>query len=91
MNIVLIQSFSALAAGELQECNAIKFTNFSGYDFSGGNGGTVEYAVGKKDGDEFTPVSNGSCIIPYSVVANWGSDDSVIFNYVITQKGFVAI
>ena len=88
-NIIKIEAFTALVNGEQKTVNAIRITNFKGYDFSGNNGGEVEYAVGNFDGEDFTPLSNGECGVPIEIVANWGSDDSVIFDYVIEQKGFV--
>lgn len=91
MNIILIKEFSALTNGNVEKVNSIVFTNFKGYDFSGNNGGVIEYAVGFSDGESFIPLSNGECILPYEVVANWGSDDSIIFDYVISQKGFIKI
>lgn len=88
-NLVSITPFDALVDGAKKTVNAILFTNFKGYDFSGLFGGNVEYAVGNFDGENFTPLSNGECGLPIEIVSNWGSDDSVIFDYVIEQKGFV--
>lgn len=90
-NLKSIQQFSALVGGELKTANSIVFTNFKGYDFSGNSGGSIEYAVGFSDGEVFVPLSNGECGLPYELVENWGNDDNVIFDYVISQKGFIKI
>lgn len=91
-NLVKIKQFNALENGRVVTANAIQFTNFKGYDFSGNNGGQVEYAVGLfevvEDVDTFIPFSNGTCDLPYDVVENWGSDDSELFDYIINQIGF---
>ncbi len=88
-NLVSITPFDALVDGAKQTVNAILFTNFKGYDFSSNSGGSIEYAVGFDNDITFYPLSNGECQIPYEIVSNWGSDDSVIFDYVIYKKGFV--
>lgn len=91
MNTISIQPFNVLANGQAVQVNAIKFTNFCGYDFSGGVGGYAEFALGNYDGFNFIPYSNDNCNLPYSVVSAWGTDDSIIFDYVIQQKGFIKI
>lgn len=90
MNIISIQPITALVEGNISTVDAIVFTNFSGYDFSG-SAGTVNYALGKKDADIFISISQGTCNIPSEIVASWGADDSVITDYVINQKGFVKV
>lgn len=91
MNTISIQPFNVLINGELAQVNAIRFTNFCGYDFSGTNGGYVEYALGDSDGFNFVPYNNGNCQVPYSIVSNWATDDNVIYDYVIQTKGFVKV
>lgn len=91
MNTILIQPFNVLVNGQVEQVNSIMFTNFCGYDFSGTNGGYVEYALGNFDGANFTPYNNGNCPVPYSVVSTWGADDNVIYDYVIQTKGFVKV
>jgi len=88
-----ITPFIALVAnGDKRTINAVRLTNFSGYDFSGYNGGNVEYALGYKelieDEEVFTPLQNCSITIPANIVANWGSDDNVIVNYIMQEKNY---
>lgn len=55
--------------------NAIKLTNFSGYDFHGSSG-KVDYAIGEMLGDvDFKPHYNGTMVLTVEVVAAWGEND----------------
>ena len=66
--------------------NAIKLTNFSGYDFHGA-AGKVDYAVGELTDDVFTPHYNGSMDLTPELVAAWGESDEPVIDYVMNKLG----
>lgn len=86
--ITIINQKSTLVGGFFKTINAIQLTNFKNYDFSGNSGGVVEYALGYKDEDGFVPYQNTEITIPQSILDNWGSDDSVILNYIICERSY---
>jgi len=88
--IQIITPFTALTDGNRVQVNAIKLTNFFGYDFSPNAEGTVEYAIGyfNENENSFTSFQNVSIQIPSHVIANWGNDDSVIVNYIVSAKNY---
>lgn len=92
VNIKKIVEFTQLVEATLEKINAIQFNLYTGYDFRHQNGGTVNYVLGFMEGDDFKPIQNGTCEIPYvGIIENWGEDDDIIFDYVIGEKGFTKI
>jgi hypothetical protein len=67
--------------------------NFHDYDFND-SASSVSYKLMRvvegnpeaEDGDvKYQSLFEGSVILPYDIVSDWGSDDSPIWNYVMTQ------
>lgn len=86
----LIQPIPSYDGNDTVQLNIFRMYNFRDYDFNGG-GGTVDFVIGLYQDDNFVPKINGSCPIPAEIVASWGSDDSVIFSYVMAQKNLTPI
>lgn len=84
-----IKAITALVNGEFKTINSILLTNFSGYDFTNNSNGYVEYALGFDDDITFESIQNVSILIPKSVLDNWGSNDSVIMDYIINEKKYI--
>lgn len=85
----MIKQFTEITAitnAGLKKVNAIEIYNFSGYDFKGNNG-FVEFFYGNLEGDNFTPIQGGSIPLPKEVVDEWGSDDTVVIDYVMNKLG----
>ncbi len=65
--------------------DAIKLTNFSGYDFHG-NAGKVDYAIGEMVSEvDFKPHFNSTMDLTIEVVSAWGESDTPVIDYVINK------
>lgn len=78
--------------------NVLKLYNYGGYSFTNSES-YVSYRLGKiitvptiDDGtrEEFVTVTEGSLMLPFEVVQNWGDDDQPIFDYVMQALNLTA-
>jgi len=87
-NEILIEPISTWLDGETKSLTIIRFNYYSQYDFNG-NAGHVNYSlceeIIKEDITYYASIINGSINLPWSVVENWGQDDTPIFDYVLQQ------
>jgi hypothetical protein len=84
-----ITPFTALINGEDCVINAIKLTNFKGYDFSEDAKGTVEYVLGFEDANNiFKPLQNTTIVVSKDICLNLGSNDNAIAEFIVNEKGF---
>lgn len=75
----------------MQGNKTIKFIEiclFAGYTFSETSGGYVVYKL--KD-ENLNELIQENIVVPSNVVANWGEDDSVISDYILSELGFTAV
>jgi hypothetical protein len=68
--------------------NALTLKDFYHYFFDGG-GGMVSYSLSNSTNglDYF----NGNIEVPSSIIQQWGSDDSIIWEYVANALGLILI
>lgn len=93
MKLTNIKSLNLWEGGKYQTVNQIGVYNFHGYNFDGTDS-SVSYRLGVTETSEgsdgsiiesFVSYSEGSVIIPDSVVQTWGADDNPIIAYVIAE------
>ena len=68
--------------------NILAIDGFSGYNFID-NPGQIHYNMIAYDSttDERTRILSGVLPLTMAVIANWGADDQIIFDYVATELG----
>jgi hypothetical protein len=69
----------------------IAFTDFYDYHFDN-NSGKVNYQLLTFIEDEgYDVVFSGTLSIPASIIQQWGTDDDVIYNYIIATLGLTSL
>jgi hypothetical protein len=87
MNIKSIQQIDIWSADGQKTVDRLNLTNFCGYKFNDG-AGYVDYSLIGTQGEVY---HSGSIEIPSSIIQQWGADDNVIWDYVVTSLGLTLI
>lgn len=101
-NIRQIEEIESWIPSGVATANMLQLYNFHNYNFDGQDSSRVSYRLfswedtGTVDGAgdpvyKQKIVNEGTVIIPDSVVQSWGTDDGVIFDYVIANLGLVQV
>lgn len=98
-NEIEINPIQVWHQGLIKTLDVFLLEQYSGYDFNE-NAGRVIYRIGKygeatnEHGELVSAISwivAGPIDLPYSLVENWGNDDTPIFEYVAQQLNLILI
>lgn len=88
-NEILINPIETWQNGGVKYLPLIRFNFYSNYDFKG-SPGFVNYSLCELCHDAsgipyYQNVHNSVIDLPWSLIENWGNDDTPIFDYVLQQ------
>jgi len=86
-----ITPISAWTASGQQNVTMFSLTDFFNYGFMPNCEGTITYRLFNTESESAIELIVSNLQIPSEIVQQWGSDDSIIFNYVAQQLGFTII
>jgi len=69
----------------------IAFTNFYDYHFDNNSGNVNYQLLTFIDESGYEVVFTGTIAIPASIIQQWGSDDEIIYNYIISSLGLTSL
>jgi hypothetical protein len=89
-------SFSGI---EMKLAEYIKLTNFTGYNFDDASGEVLceIYTINRPATDLGIPLEYHELLkqehiqLPIDIVSNWGTDDEIIFDYVLSVLGLIKL
>lgn len=82
-----IQQIEIWTPNGVKTIRYISLIDFSGYKFDNGNGYVTYELIGADDIHYY----NNEIEIPANIIQQWGADDDIIWDYVITALGLVII
>lgn len=93
MNIKSIKAVSIWLSGARQYAKFLQLLNFNGYNFDDSDARVV-YRLLKSEQQTspegksitvYVTLVEGTLVLPAEIVANWGTDDTPIWSYVMEQ------